>query len=119
MGAVLVMRVIEKDNAATGERDEVTAVRLLQDLTVEHELRRTVHNHASSQGNNVVEALRRAGKIVRGRDHGLAACSLSIKDAHDLLLGYRINSRDRFIEEVELWIGGECACNKDTASLTT
>jgi hypothetical protein len=44
--AVLMMRIIKEYHPAAGERHQVAAVRLLEHLTVEHELRSPMHHHA-------------------------------------------------------------------------
>jgi hypothetical protein len=102
-----MMRIVEENNAATGEWDEMAAVGALKYLLVEHQLCLSVHHDAPSKGNNIVESLRCAGEIVRRRDDGSSARRLAIKDVHDLLLRRWINARYWFIEKVDKRVCGK------------
>jgi hypothetical protein len=117
--AVLVMRIVKEHNAAAGEWHQVSAVRLLEYLTVKHELRCPMHHHAPREGDHVMEALGGTGEIVRGGDDGAAASRLCIQDVHDLLLRHRVNPCNWLVEQVDLWIGGKGTRNEDAAPLPT
>jgi len=114
-----VMRIIKEHYATICEWDEVATVCLLEHVAVEDQLRWTVGDHTPGESDHIVEALRRAGKIVGRRDHGLPACRLGIQDVHDLLLRDRVNARYRLIQEIDLSIGGDRPCNEDSSSLPT
>jgi hypothetical protein len=111
------MRVVKEHNAAAGEWHQMAAVRLLKYLSVKYELRSPMHHHAPCQGNHVMESLCGTGEIVRGGDDGAPASRLGVQDVHDLLMRHGVNPCDRFVKQVDLWIGGEGTRNEDAASL--
>jgi hypothetical protein len=86
---------------------------------IEHKLCWAVGNDATSEGDHIVEALRGAGEIVRGRDDRAATRRLGVKDVHDLLLRRGINAGDGLVEEIDLWICGDRTRQEDPATLTT
>jgi hypothetical protein len=98
MRAVGVVRVVEQDNSPASERNEVAAIRLLENPLIEHELCRTVGNDPLREGDHIMEALRSTGEIMRRRHNRTAAGSLGVEDVHDLLLRRGINARDRLVE---------------------
>ena len=71
------------------------------------------------EGDHIMEALRGAGEIVRGRDDRAATGSLGVEDVHDLLLRRGIHAGHRFVEQINLRISGDRTCQEDPATLTT
>jgi hypothetical protein len=117
VAAVRVMWVIEEHHAATWERNKVTAIRLFENCAVEHKFRLAMNNHSPSKCHNVMEALRRTGEIVRGGYNRSAACRLSLKQIHDLLLRCWVNASNRLVEEIQEWIRRKGSCQEDASSL--
>jgi hypothetical protein len=115
--AVLMMWVIEEHHAATWERNKVTAIRLFENCAVEHKVRLAMNNHAPRKRHNVVEALRSTGEVVRGGHNRSAACRLSLKQIHDLLLRCWVNASNRLVEEIQEWIRRKGSCQEDSTSL--
>jgi hypothetical protein len=114
-----VVWVIEQYDPTAGEWNEMAAVGLLEDTLIEHELRGAMGYDVTSKGDHIVEALRGAGEIVRGCDHGAAASRFRIEDVHDLLLRRWVNARDGLVEQVDLWICGDRTRQEHPAALTT
>jgi hypothetical protein len=114
-----VVWVIEQYDPTAGEWNEMAAVGLLEDTLIKHELRGAMGNDATSKGDHIVEALRGAGEIVRGCDHGAAASRFRIEDVHDLLLRRWVNARDGLVEQVDLWVCGDRTRQEHPAALTT
>jgi hypothetical protein len=114
-----VVWVIEQHHPTASERHQVTAIGLLENLLVKHELCWAVSHNASSEGDHIVEALRGAGEIVRGGDDRAAARRLGVEDVHDLLLRRWVNAGDRLIKQIDLWVGGDRTRQEDPATLTT
>jgi hypothetical protein len=117
--AVLMMWVIKKDNAATGERNKVTAICLLEYSAIQDKVRLAVHNDSSSQRHNVVEALRCTCEIVRGGHNRSTACRLCFEEIHDLLLRRWVHARCGFVEQIEERISRKGPCQEDASSLPT
>jgi hypothetical protein len=119
MRAVGVVRVVEQDNSPAGERNEVSAICLLEHPLIEHELRWAVGNNALCEGNDIMEALRGTGEVVRRRYNRAASGSLGIEDVHDLLLRRGVDASDRLVEQIDLRICGDRTRQEDPAALTT
>jgi hypothetical protein len=117
--AVLMMWVIKKNNATTGERNKVAAVCLFQHSAIQDKVRLAVHNDSSSQRHNVVEALRGACEVVGGGDYGSTSCRLCLKKIHDLLLRCWVNARYGLVKEIEERISRKGTCQEDSAPLPT
>jgi hypothetical protein len=117
--AVGVVRIIKEHHATPCERNEVTAIRLLEHPLIEHELCWAVGNDALCESDDIMEALRGTGEVVgRGNDRA-AAGSLGIEDVHDLLLRRGVNAGDRLVKQIDLRIGGDRTRQEDSAALTT
>jgi hypothetical protein len=119
VAAVFMMWVIKKNNATTGERNKVAAIRLFQHSAIQDKVRLAVHNDSSSQRHNVVESLRSTGEIVRGGYNRSTACNLCLKEIHDLLLRRWVHARYRFVEEIEERISRKGTRQEDASSLPT
>jgi hypothetical protein len=117
--AVLMMWVIKKNNATTGERNKVAAVCLFQHSAIQDKVRLAVHNDSSSQRHNVVEALRSACEVVGGGDYGSAACRLCLEEIHDLLLRRWVHARYGLVKEIEKRISRQGTRQEDSAPLPT
>jgi cytochrome c5 len=117
VAAVRVMWVIEEHHAATWERNKVTAIRLFENCAVEHKFRLAMNNHSPSKCHNVMEALRRTSEIVRGGYNRSAACRLSLKQIHDLLLRCWVNASNRLVEQIKERISRKGPCQEDASSL--
>jgi hypothetical protein len=117
VAAVRVMWIIEEHHTTTWERNKVAAIRLFENCAVEHKFRLAMNNHSPSKCHNVMEALRRTGEIVRGGYNRSAACRLSLKQIHDLLLRCWVNASNRLVEEIEEWISRKGSCQEDSTSL--
>jgi hypothetical protein len=112
------MWVIEKHDATAGERNEMPAVGLLEYRLIEHQLSWAMGNNALCEGDHIVEALCSAGEIVCGGDDRPATRRFSVKDVHDLLLRRGVNARDRFVEQIDLWIRSDRTRQENPAALT-
>jgi hypothetical protein len=119
VAAVFMMWVIKKNNATTGERNKVTAIRLFQHSAIQDKVRLAVHNDSSSQRHNVVESLRSTCEIVRGGYNRSAPRSLCLEEIHDLLLRCWVNASNRLVEEIEERISRKGTCQEDASSLPT
>jgi hypothetical protein len=117
--AVLMMWVIKKNNATTGERNKVAAVCLFQHSAIQDKVRLAMNNHAPRKRHNVMEALRSTGEVVRGCHNCSAPRSLSLKEIHDLLLRRWVNASNRLVQEIEERISRQGSCQKDSTSLPT
>jgi hypothetical protein len=117
--AVLMMWVIKKNNATTGERNKVAAVCLFQHSAIQDKVRLAVHNDSSSQRHNVVEALRSACEVVGGGGYGSAACRFSLEEIHDLLLRRWVHARYGLVKEIEKRISRQGTRQEDSAPLPT
>jgi hypothetical protein len=115
--AVLMMWVIKKNNATTGERNKVAAIRLFENCAVEHKVRLAMNNHAPRKRHNVVEALRSTGEVVRGGHNCSASRSLSLKEVHDLLLRRWVNTSNRLVKQIKERISRKGSCQEDASSL--
>jgi hypothetical protein len=115
--AVLMMWVIEEHHAATWERNKVTAIRLFENCAVEHKVRLAVHNDATRERYDIVEALRSTGEVVRGGHNCSASRSLSLKEVHDLLLSRWVNASNRLVKQIKERISRKGSCQEDASSL--
>jgi hypothetical protein len=116
---VLMVWVIKKDNATTGERNKMAAVGLFQHSAIQDKVCLAVHNDSSSQRHNVVEALRSTCEIVRGGYNRSTACNLCLKEIHDLLLRCWIHAGHGLVKEIEKRISSEGTRQEDSSSLPT
>jgi hypothetical protein len=116
---VLMVWVIKKDNATTGERNKMAAVGLFQHSAIQDKVCLAVHNDSSSQRHNVVEALRSTCEIVRGGYNRSTACNLCLKEIHDLLLRRWIHAGHGLVKEIEKRISSEGTRQEDSSSLPT
>jgi hypothetical protein len=116
---VLMVWVIKKDNATTGERNKMAAVGLFQHSAIQDKVCLAVHNDSSSQRHNVVEALRSTCEIVRGGYNRSTACNLCLKEIHDLLLRRWIHAGHGLVKQIEKRISSEGTRQEDSSSLST
>jgi hypothetical protein len=116
---VLMVWVIKKYNATTGERNKMAAVRLFQHSAIQDKVRLAMHDDSSSQRHNVVEALRSTCEIVRGGHNRSTACNLCLKEIHDLLLRRWIHAGHGLVKEIEKRISSEGTRQEDSSSLPT
>jgi hypothetical protein len=116
---VLMVWVIKKNNATTGERNKMAAVGLFQHSAIQDKVCLAVHNDSSSQRHNVVEALRSTCEIVRGGYNRSTACNLCLKEIHDLLLRRWIHAGHGLVKEIEKRISSEGTRQEDSSSLPT
>jgi hypothetical protein len=116
---VLMVWVIKKDNATTGERNKMAAVGLFQHSAIQDKVCLAVHNDSSSQRHNVVEALRSTCEIVRGGYNRSTACNLCLKEIHDLLLRRWIHAGHGLVKQIEKRISSEGTRQEDSSSLPT
>jgi hypothetical protein len=114
---VLVVWVIKKDNATSGERNKMAAVGLFQHSAIQDKVCLAVHNDSSSKRHNVVEALRSTCEIVRGGYNRSTACNLCLKEIHDLLLRRWIHAGHGLVKEIEKRISSEGTRQEDSSSL--
>jgi hypothetical protein len=116
---VLMVWVIKKYNATTGERNKMAAVGLFQHSAIQDKVRLAMHDDSSSQRHNVVEALRSTCEIVRGGHNRSTACNLCLKEIHDLLLRRWIHAGHGLVKEIEKRISSEGTRQEDSSSLPT
>ncbi len=105
-GVVVVVGVVEDDRPAL-EDEQVAAVGRGEDVGVEDDVRRPVGDDRAVHREHLLEALGRAGEVVRGRDDRLAALRLGLEDVHQELLGRRVDAGHRLVEQEQVGLGGE------------
>jgi len=111
-----MVRVVD-DHCAILEDQQVPAVGLAEDLGIEDQARGPHGDETAVQGDDRIEMGGRGGQVVRGGDDGAATLRLGMQDRHQVLLGRDVHAGDRLVEQVELGIRRDRACQERTPAL--